>query len=200
MANADMCAYCFDVLVHHLEKKGDPKVPELPEEKFPLFVTWKKQQSDEKEYVLRGCIGTFTPLSLAKGLKDYALTSALRDSRFPAMKRHELPYLECTVSLLTDFEDAANHEDWTIGEHGITLEFEAMSRHYSATYLPSVAEEQGWNHNQTVDSLIRKAGYSGPISSALKRQLKVTRYRSSVYSMPHKEYAELRSIVDESEI
>ena len=30
---------------------------------------------------------------------------------------------------------------------------------YTATYLPKVPLEQGWNQKQTVDSLIEKAGY-----------------------------------------
>jgi AMMECR1 domain-containing protein len=38
-----------------------------------LFVTWNLVSSGGKK--LRGCIGTFEPLPLARGLKSYALTA-----------------------------------------------------------------------------------------------------------------------------
>lgn len=43
-----------------------------------------------------------------------------------------------------NFEDADNYLDWTIGVHGIRIEFlnERGSKR-SATYLPKVASEQG---------------------------------------------------------
>lgn len=40
--------------------------------------------------------------------------SALRDRRFPPIQARELPYLECTVSLLTDYETASNYLDWEV--------------------------------------------------------------------------------------
>jgi len=41
-------------------------------------VTWKKaEDADGKEYNLRGCIGTFSPQRLDKGLREYALTRYL---------------------------------------------------------------------------------------------------------------------------
>jgi hypothetical protein len=41
---------------------------------------------------------------LISGFKDYALTSALRDRRFPPIQAKELPSLQCTVSVLTDYD------------------------------------------------------------------------------------------------
>jgi hypothetical protein len=43
------------------------------------------------------------------------------------------------------------------------------ARRFHGTYLPHVAPEQGWNVRQTIDSLIRKAGFDGPIDDALAR-------------------------------
>lgn len=40
--------------------------------------------------------------------------SALRDRRFPPIQAKELPYLECTVSILTDYEPALNYLDWEV--------------------------------------------------------------------------------------
>jgi len=63
---------------------------------------------------LRGCIGTLQPRYIRQGLKDYALTSALRDHRFNAVQWSEVPSLECTVSLLTNYEDADHYLDWEV--------------------------------------------------------------------------------------
>jgi uncharacterized protein (TIGR00296 family) len=74
----------------------------------PVFVTWKK---DKK---LRGCMGTFSPRRLHRGLSEYSLTSALKDSRFTPIAMDELPKLECGVSLLTNFEKAKDCFDWEV--------------------------------------------------------------------------------------
>lgn len=42
------------------------------------------------------------------------LFSALKDSRFPPLTREELPKLFCSVSLLTNFEDASDYLDWEV--------------------------------------------------------------------------------------
>lgn len=147
----------------------------------PLFVTW----TIGREKRLRGCIGTFSEVSrkntlilmwvqfnniiyfqlnLHTGLREYALTSGLKDSRFDPISREELPRLNVSVSILQvisfvyleksfkillnpffqGFEEARGHLDWTLGVHGIRIEFnnERGSKR-NATYLPSVATEQG---------------------------------------------------------
>ncbi|XP_009872622.1 PREDICTED: AMME syndrome candidate gene 1 protein-like, partial [Apaloderma vittatum] len=118
------------------------KVPferKLNEQNPPLFVTWKIGRDKR----LRGCIGTFSAMNLHSGLREYTLTSALKDSRFPPMTRDELPRLFCSVSLLTNFEDVCDYMDWEVGVHGIRIEFinEKGSKR-TATYLPEVAKEQ----------------------------------------------------------
>lgn len=50
---------------------------------------------------------------------------------------------------------------WTIGKHGIRISFTLNGRRYGATYLPSVAVEQEWTKEETLVSLMRKAGWSG---------------------------------------
>lgn len=40
--------------------------------------------------------------------------SALRDRRFPPIQAKELPFLECTVSILTDYEPALDYLDWEV--------------------------------------------------------------------------------------
>ncbi|XP_036596353.1 AMME syndrome candidate gene 1 protein isoform X2 [Trichosurus vulpecula] len=114
---------------------------------------------------------------------------ALKDSRFPPMTREELPRLTCSVSLLTNFEDVCDYLDWEVGVHGIRIEFinEKGSKR-TATYLPEVAKEQGWDHIQTIDSLLRKGGYKATITNEFRKSIKLTRYRSEKMTMSYSEY------------
>uniref|UniRef100_A0A804R5J6 AMMECR1 domain-containing protein n=1 Tax=Zea mays TaxID=4577 RepID=A0A804R5J6_MAIZE len=115
---------------------------------------------------------------------------ALRDRRFPPIQSKELPTLECTVSILTDYEIAEDYLDWEVGKHGLIIEFTAPDSNtkHSATYLPEVAGHEGWTHVETIDSLVRKAGYQRIITESLRKKIKVTRYQSTLYTMHYGEY------------
>ena len=170
----DMIYYCFDVLNSHLHTLKEPQ-PKFPDKEFPLFVTWYHG----REKRLRGCIGTFSPMNLHDGLKEYALTSAMKDSRFNPISKEEMPKLNCSVSLLTNFEPALHWLDWKIGTHGIRIEFSnERGQKRSATYLPEIASEQNWDHMETIDSLLRKGGYRDQITNEMRNSIKVTRYQS----------------------
>lgn len=54
--------------------------------------------------------------------------------------------------------------DWTLGTHGLRISFSHNGRRYGATYLPDVAKEQGWTKEETLISLMRKAGWNGSSS------------------------------------
>ncbi|KAM6253731.1 nuclear protein AMMECR1 isoform 1-T1 [Porphyrio hochstetteri] len=185
VVSAEMCCFCFDVLYCHLYGYQPPRSPRFTNDPYPLFVTWKIGRDKR----LRGCIGTFSAMNLHSGLREYTLTSALKDSRFPPMTRDELPRLFCSVSLLTNFEDVCDYMDWEVGVHGIRIEFinEKGSKR-TATYLPEVAKEQGWDHIQTIDSLLRKGGYKAPITNEFRKTIKLTRYRSEKMTMSYTEY------------
>lgn len=152
-------------------------------------MTWKKA-ANGSEPRLRGCIGTLESRQIVSGFRDYALTSALRDRRFPPIQSKELPTLECTVSILTDYEIAEDYLDWEVGKHGLIIEFTAPDSNtkHSATYLPEVAGHEGWTHVETIDSLVRKAGYQRIITESLRKKIKVTRYQSTLYTMHYGEY------------
>ena len=62
-------------------------------------------------------------MHLHDGLREYAVTSAMKDSRFSPVAREELPRLFVSVSILCHFEDGADFMDWEIGIHGIRIEF-----------------------------------------------------------------------------
>lgn len=139
-------------------------------ESYPLFVTWNTiSRSGHKS--LRGCIGTFEALPLASGLSTYALTSAFDDTRFSPIPASLLPALSCSLTLLADFEPCRDAMDWTLGLHGLRISFTYRNRRHGATYLPDVAVEQGWDKEQTVESLMRKAGWDGGYGHSVARRL-----------------------------
>ncbi|KAH7962331.1 hypothetical protein HPB52_015498 [Rhipicephalus sanguineus] len=114
---------------------------------------------------------------------------AFKDSRFSPITRDEFNKLHVSVSILRHFEDGNDYMDWEIGIHGIRIEFltEKGSKR-TATYLPEVAPEQGWDHVQTIDSLLRKGGYKGSISNDMRKSIHLTRYQSEKVSISYQEY------------
>ncbi|XP_055909165.1 uncharacterized protein CG5902 [Eupeodes corollae] len=188
VALPDMCFFCFEVLYCELNNIEGPGQPQFTNDPFPLFVTWKIGRDKR----LRGCIGTFSAMHLHSGLREYALTSALKDSRFSPITRDEFPRLTVSVSILQNFEEARGYLDWTLGIHGIRIEFlNERGCKRTATYLPQVATEQGWDQTQTIDSLLRKGGYRAAITPDTRKSIKLTRYRSQEIQMNYKEYREV---------
>lgn len=139
----------------------------------PLFVTWKLNGE------LRGCIGTFTPLSLYTGVKTYALIAAFKDPRFEPINAKELPKLSCTVTVLTPSTPMTDYTDFEIGVDGVKAYFRGNK---TSTFLPEVAEEQGWSKRETFEMLARKAG------SSLADLQKMEKYQGLKHEMTYKEY------------
>jgi uncharacterized protein (TIGR00296 family) len=210
------CFHAFDALFCELTQ-NTLIPPKFPDDKYPLFVTWNTRSSRPgRSSRLRGCIGSFDALALHEGLAEYALISAFRDSRFRKIEERELESLECGISLLTDFEDASSYLDWTVGVHGIYITFPNPSRlpasssspsplsssaylpsitskqTFSATYLPDVVPEQGWDKIEAVDSAIHKAGWNGMITEDLRRSVKLRRYQSRKCTVGWDEYVKWR--------
>ncbi|EIM85546.1 uncharacterized protein STEHIDRAFT_99133 [Stereum hirsutum FP-91666 SS1] len=215
------CYQAFDALYCSLTD-AEPVPPLFADDKYPLFVTWNTRSSRPgRAPRLRGCIGNFEAMPIRDGIAQYALISAFRDHRFRKIEDDELESLECAISLLTDFEDADSYLDWSIGTHGISISFPHPSTlpvstssssspsplssaasllstaspykpAFSATYLPEIAPEQGWDKIETVDSAIRKAGWSGRITEDLRRSVRVRRYQSRKCTRSWEEYVEWR--------
>lgn len=150
--------------------------------------TNEKNSMREEDYDLRGCIGTLSPRPLKTAIQEYAITSAFRDRRFDPISRHELPFLRVGVSLLVNYEECKNCYDWVVGVHGILINFSHGSSYYTATYLPEVTLEQGWDQEESINSLVQKAGFRGDINKALINKIKCTRYQSSKMRMSYQEY------------
>jgi len=122
-------------------------------------------------------------------LREYAITSAFNDSRFSPIIRDELPRLTVTVSILMGFEETRGYLDWTLGVHGIRIEFlNERGSVRTATFLPKIASEQGWDQVQTIDALLRKGGFKAQITPDTRQSIKLTRYRSQEIEMNYMEY------------
>lgn len=48
----------------------------------------------------------------------------------------------------------------------------------------------GWDHLETIDSLLRKGGFRGPIYGEVRRLIKLTRYQSQAVQMSYREWCE----------
>lgn len=203
-ATKEHAYYCFEVLEKALNKKNKSKPhgseptgtdasatligPQITNESYPLFVTWNIMVDNTGDEELRGCIGNFSGMPLKEGLEEYAIVSALQDPRFDPVSLEELSALSCGVSLLVEFEDGDNYLDWTIGVHGIRIKFVREGLTYSGTYLPEIAEEQGWTKVQTVKSLVRKAGFISSCTEDILDSIKLRRYQSHKVKATYEEY------------
>lgn len=121
---------------------------------------------------------------------------ALDDTRFDPITLKELKTLECGVTLLTDFQPAEGPMAWELGVHGLRINFVYHGRRMGATYLPDVAKEQGWTKEETLISLMRKAGWTGRADDWKKIDLNVVTYRGTKESVS---WADYRKIVDNEE-
>ncbi|MGA2782003.1 MAG: AmmeMemoRadiSam system protein B [Smithella sp.] len=113
------------------------------------FVTLKKKGA------LRGCIGRIIgDEPLGKIVGAMAIQAAFNDSRFRPLTADELNDIEIEISVLTPMKQVGGAADVVIGRDGVLL---SKDGHY-AVFLPQVAAEQGWNREELLDNLCRKAG------------------------------------------
>ena len=129
-------------------------VKELPQRlKQPAgaFVTLWKKNGD-----LRGCVGYIPPLfPLHQAVYDSAWNAARNDTRFFPVSESELPALKMDISVLSPLRPIESPGQFRVGEEGIVLDKDGRR----AVYLPEVAERFGWNREQTLNQLARKAGF-----------------------------------------
>ncbi|MDA1051442.1 MAG: AmmeMemoRadiSam system protein B [Planctomycetota bacterium] len=118
------------------------------------FVTLKRQGR------LRACCGALgKPMPLGNALSQSALRTATEDSRLPTISRTELPHLDVDVSLLYGFQPIkATGTDRVKavepGRHGLQINM----GNKGGLLLPSVAIEQGYEAEEFLRQLCRKAG------------------------------------------
>jgi AmmeMemoRadiSam system radical SAM enzyme/AmmeMemoRadiSam system protein B/AmmeMemoRadiSam system protein A len=121
---------------------------------FGVFVTLKRGKH------LRGCCGSIGSLRpLAEQLWNACRRTALEDMRFPPISPYEVPFLNVDISLLEQLEPiVAEGEErlkaFEIGRHGLVIQ----RGDRSGLLLPSVSVDQGWNAEQFLRGVCRKAG------------------------------------------
>lgn len=212
---------CFNSLDHaltncplisltHLIKKYPPKQSLKVPSSSPLFVTWHKDGN------LRGCIGTFASHPLNKGIPKYALIAAMEDPRFSPVQLKELKHLSVDVSLLCGFKTiykktenkAEDLYNWEVGVHGVEIKYKSPigGTLCSATFLPNVAEEQGWDKETTLRYLVGKGLgsddiYDPDILKVMqhldKYVLELIRYESVKSSLTYDEYQSIKNDQEE---
>lgn len=132
------------------------KLPERPatlpsemSERAGVFVSLKKDGE------LRGCIGTFEPTakSIAEEILQNAASAALRDPRFPPVKKEELDALVYSVDVLTEPELVADADALDVKKYGVIVEYRARK----GLLLPDLAGVD------TVEDQLRIARQKGGI-------------------------------------
>ena len=61
-----------------------------------------------------------------------------------------------------------------------------------------VMPEQGWSKAETIDSLVRKSGYSSTISDSLRARIALTRFRSTKMTCSYEQWAAQRRFAPKS--
>ena len=123
--------------------------------------------------------------------------SAFDDTRFTPITLSEVPTLSNSITLLANFTPCSSALDWDLGTHGVRISFTYHGKRYGATYLPDVAVDQGWTKEETIISLMRKAGWAGRSSDWKKiPDMRCVRYEGKKASIDHREWKDWRSWVD----
>jgi len=103
---------------------------------------------------LRGCIGVPEPASpLFQAAQSCSISAARADPRFCPMTAAELPDVKIEISVLSPLEAVEQISSIVVGLHGLLLNHQGRR----GLLLPRVPVEQGWDREQFLDQLCRKA-------------------------------------------
>lgn len=153
----------------------EPPVPDgFPEllEESGVFVTLEKQGG------LRGCIGYVFPVKpLYIGVRDNAISAAVRDPRFPPVAEEELPELDVEISIMTPLAEA-DWRDIEVGRDGLYIE----GYGYAGLLLPQVATDQGWDEETFLIHVCYKAGL--PADAYKDPEVKLFAFQARVFGGP----------------
>jgi AmmeMemoRadiSam system protein A len=122
-----------------------------------VFVTLKLPSPGDgpENGVLRGCIGTMTPIDpLHQAVIRTARSAAFGDPRFPPVELEELQRVRISISVLTPMTPIRDASEIVVGRDGVQLERGA----HRSVFLPQVPVEQGWSRERYLEQLARKAG------------------------------------------
>lgn len=118
-------------------------------DKYGVFVTLKKHGE------LRGCIGYIVPRTpLSQAVIENTINSSSNDSRFSPVESNETSNITIEISVLSPLKKINGPDEFIVGKEGILIRKGLVN----AVFLPQVATEQGWNREETLCQLCRKAG------------------------------------------
>lgn len=131
----------------NIEKRH--KLTENLRKKTGVFVTLREKGE------LRGCIGTIIGTKpLFQGVMENVVNAAVRDPRFMPVKKKELNIIDIEISVMTPLEKVRDYRKIRLGIDGVIIK----KGYNQAVYLPQVAKETGWNIDEFLSHLCRKAG------------------------------------------
>lgn len=127
--------------------------------------------------LLRGCVGYADPVfPLHETVSRCARSAATEDHRFRPVQSHELPELRISISVLSALRKLESFEDIVIGRDG--LQVSGGGRR--GLLLPQVATEQGWDQEQFLNGVCRKAGL--PTGAWRAGDIEVFVFQAEVFS------------------
>jgi AmmeMemoRadiSam system protein B/AmmeMemoRadiSam system protein A len=110
----------------------------------------------EREGVLRGCLGRLeSDLDLYLTVQYAAIAAALGDPRFQPIALQELQELDIEITVLYPVREVSDLREVEIGRDGISMR---VGDEAGALFLPQVPVDQGWDLDDTLLNLCRKAG------------------------------------------
>jgi AmmeMemoRadiSam system protein A len=146
-----------ETLVSVLVRGGQPRAhSDAPALLRPraCFVTLRRRDTDE----LRGCRGECVAVRpLIESVARMALAAALDDGRFAPVCGNELPLIRIEISALTA-PVPIQPDEVVVGRHGLILSAGEGARLRAGLLLPQVPGEYGWDREEYLDALCRKAG------------------------------------------
>jgi len=114
------------------------------------FVTLRDRVTGD----LRGCRGEIVAVRpLAESVIEGAIAAAIDDPRFPPVREPEVDHLSIEISVLTPMVPAKPGEV-DVRRHGVMITW----RGRRGLLLPQVAGELGWDREQLLEGVCRKAG------------------------------------------
>jgi AmmeMemoRadiSam system protein A len=136
----------------------------LSTETFPLFRTddpallqpTGAYVTYRKDGALRGCLGRLESDRPAYLNVEYAaLAAALADPRFSPVTAEEMDELTLEITLVYPMHQVDRPEQIQIGRDGVLMR---VGENSGALFLPQVPVDEGWDLNETLVQLCRKAG------------------------------------------
>jgi AmmeMemoRadiSam system protein B/AmmeMemoRadiSam system protein A len=109
----------------------------------------------EQKGELRGCIGhILAQQPLYTTVQQAAVSAATEDTRFAPLTTEELEETSIEISVLSPLKRVTDVEEIDVGRHGLIIVAEGTS----GLLLPQVASEEGWDRQEFLEAVCRKAG------------------------------------------